>query len=122
MLNVLECKNLTKEELIEFINLGLPYLKDMELKNNWDFFVNEIGFTSFCEELFQYAIKVLKQEELFFDKYCSYPKVNEINDFFDIVEEKEFFKEEEKRIKQKEDITIWELIYNKLKIYIEDLY
>ena len=42
--------------------------------------------------------------------------------FFDIVEEKDFFKEEEKRIKQKEDITIWELIYNKLITYINDLY
>lgn len=122
MLNVLECKNLTKEELIEFINLGLPYLKDMELKNNWDFFINEIRLNTFCDEIFQYAIKTLKQEELFYDKHSNYPKINEINDFFDIVEDKEFFKEEEKRIKQKEDITIWELIYNKLKIYIEDLY
>lgn len=35
-----ECTPLTRSEFDDFIGAAIPFLKDMEMKNGWDFFVN----------------------------------------------------------------------------------
>lgn len=122
MLDILECKRLTKKELKEFINLGLPYLKEMEPKNNWDFFVNDLPFKIYCNILFYKSVELSNHKDIFYDKHSNYPKINDIHIFWDMVTIDDFFIEEETRLRNQECITIWELIYNKLNNYIEELF
>lgn len=43
-----DCTPLTREEFNDFISPAIPFLKSMEDKNGWDFFVNDDSIRWFC--------------------------------------------------------------------------
>ena len=52
-----DCTPLTREEFDVFIGAAIPFLKSMEMKNGWDFFVNDLSVRWFCERFLIEAFK-----------------------------------------------------------------
>lgn len=73
-----DCTPLTREEFDSFIGMAIPFLKSMEDKNGWDFFVNDMSIRRFCNRFFIEAFKFNDYED--YQRYNT--KVKDIqNDF-----------------------------------------
>lgn len=112
-----DCTPLTKEEWIEFINFGIPELKEMEYKNSWDFYINDYGFNFFCNDLLCYAYKIDSPKEW----QLEYQKTIDLKKLWRMVEGLDWTKEEKKYRSNKEGkFKIHELIINRLYQFADE--
>lgn len=106
-----DCTPLTKEEFDSFVGAAIPFLKDMEDKNAWDFFVNDISVGLFCKEF------LIKAFEL--DNYKDYQKYNtkvqDMRTIYNILAEADWTPENETLRKYKSS-EIWKLVLNKVNV------
>lgn len=104
-----DCTPLTREEFDGFINAAIPFLKRMEDKNGWDFFVNDDSIGWFCERFLIEAFKFNSYEV--YQRH--YQKVKDMNAICRILIEADWTEEDETLRKDK-DSEIWRLVLNKV--------
>lgn len=109
MINWNDCTPLTRQEFDAFINAAIPFLKDMELKNSWDFFVNDIGVEYFCKDLIIEAFSLNDYED--YQKYN--PKVKDMLVIYDLLIEADWTVEN-KTLRDNKNSDIWKLVLNKV--------
>lgn len=104
-----DCTPLTRDELDDFINAAIPHIANLESKNKWDFFVNDMSISSFCERLFIEAFEINDYE----DYQRNYRKVEDIYAIRNILAEEDW-EQENKYFRNHKDSEIWKLVLNKV--------
>lgn len=104
-----DCTPLTREEFDGFITAAIPFLKRMEDKNGWDFFVNDDSIGWFCQRFLIEAFKLNDYEV--YQQY--YPKVKDMNAICGILINADWTAENETLRKDKGS-EIWRLVLNKV--------
>ena len=104
-----DCTPLTREEFDDLIGAAIPFLKDMEMKNGWDFFVNDMSIGQFCERFLIEAINLNDYED--YQKH--YPKVKDMLELYWILVKADWTEENETLRKDKGS-EIWRLVLNKV--------
>lgn len=109
MIDWSDCTPLTRCEFNEFISAAIPFLKDMEDKNGWDFFVNDMSIGWFCE---RFLIKAFELND--YADYQRYnTKVQDMRTIYHIVVKADWTPENETLRKYKGS-EIWKLVLNKV--------
>lgn len=120
MINWSDCSPLTKEEWLNFIKLGIPKLKDMEEKNRWDFFINDVSIKDFCNAYLNYCYAVNGYPETWQNDY---PKVRDLKTACSIIINSDWRKEYSTcYLDETNTIKIYELILNKIYTITEQLF
>lgn len=120
MINWSDCSPLTKEEWLDFIKLGIPKLKDLEEKNRWDFFINDLNISTFCDDYFGYCYAINGYPEFWQDNY---PKVKDLAAACSIIVNSDWRQENSICYLDKTNtIKIYELILNKVYTITEQLF
>lgn len=113
-----DCTSLTKEEFLEFINLGIP---KMEEKHDWDFQINGFSIKDFCFDLFCYSYETNGWPESYKDDY---PKVKDLRAIRQIATE--YYSWRKENFTYYNDKTrstkIYELILSKLYAMAEEIF
>lgn len=109
MINWNDCTPLTREEFAAFIEAAIPFLKGMENKNNWDFFVNNTSIKWFCERFFMEALKLNGYK----DYYKHNQKAKDVLAVYDLLAEEDWSEENKTRRANKES-KIWDIVLNKV--------
>lgn len=104
-----DCTPLTREEFDSFINAAIPFLKRMEDKNGWDFFINDMSIGRFCERFIIEAIRL--------NDYESYQihntKVKDMLAMYRILVEADWTPENE-ILRNDKGSDIWRLVLDKV--------
>lgn len=100
---------LTRGEFDGFIGAAIPFLKSMEDKNGWDFFVNDMSVGHFCERFFLEAIYLNDYEE--YQKHNT--KVKDMLAMYWILIKADWTKENE-TLRKNKGSEIWKLVLNKV--------
>jgi len=109
MINWNDYNPLTREEFDGFIKAAIPYLKDMENKNSWDFFINDMSIKLFCDMLFLEAIDLND-----FEDYQEHnPKVKDMYVIYNLCLEADWTTENETFRKNRKP-EIWKLVLDKV--------
>lgn len=122
-MNILECSQLTKNEIEEFLKKGMPKLRDMERRNTWDFYVNDVGFYSYINQLFIYAFEAYNIK--YIHDYYSYPKVNELDELRNLIlEDTETLIRYENKLREERKVEnlIYELVLEIVMLTVNKLY
>ena len=104
-----DCTPLTRDEFSLFISTAVPFLKDMEMKNGWDFFVNDMSVGWFCE---RFLIEAFYKND-YEDYQRFYPKVQDMRAIYDLLVKADWSQENATLRKHKES-EIWKLILDKV--------
>ena len=104
-----DCTPLTREEFDDFINTAVPFLQGMEDKNGWDFIINDMRFSWFCERFLLEAFKLNNYER--YQHHC--PKVQDMHTICGIIVEANWTEEDE-AFKNDHGICIWKTILSKV--------
>ena len=107
---------LTREEFNSFISAAIPFLKRMELKNHWDFSINDDSSQWFCERFLMEAFRLNKYEN--HQRYN--PKVTDMNAIYDILCDSDWT-EEDNFIRNNDGVKIWEVVLNKINIVADSV-
>lgn len=103
--------NLTKEEWLDFLKSGFPYLVEMENKNRWDFYINDFNFNIFCNDFLCDAYNLNPPKEW----QDTFPKVCDLMTLCNLINEIDWSKEEQKyRNDNNDKLTIYHLIFSKI--------
>jgi hypothetical protein len=104
-----DCTPLTREEFDVFISAAIPFLKRMEDKNGWDFFVNDMSIGHFCERFIIEAFYLNDYEN--YQKYNA--KVKDMLAMYHILIKADW-SEENATLRKDKGSEIWRLILNKV--------
>lgn len=104
-----DCTPLTRDEFGTFIGAAVPFLKRMEDKNGWDFFVNDDSIGWFCHRFLIEAFKLNEYKD--YQRYNI--KVRDTNALCCILIGADWTKENETLRKDKGS-EIWKLVLNKV--------
>ena len=104
-----DCTPLTREEFDSFISTAIPFIKDMEIKNSWDFFVNDMSIGCFCEGFIIHAFALNDYED--YQKHNT--KVKDMLTMQHILVKADWTEEDETLRKNKYS-EIWKLVLNKV--------
>lgn len=121
MINWSDCSPLTKDEWLDFLNLGIPHLKEMESKNDWDFHINDFSFTILCNNFLCHAYHSNLPKE--WEERL--PKAKDLMTIWDLIDEIDWSQEEHRYKYQKENnenLTIYGLILGKIYKLTENLF
>ena len=104
-----KCEPLIRKEFDHFIGVATPFLKDMECKNTWDFYINDMSLDDFCR---MFIWKAWEMSDL---KECQEynPKVTDLHTVCDIISEYDW-KEDNGFFRQNKNEKIWEIILLKV--------
>ena len=111
---------LTYEEAIELLNRSHKKRLDMELKNNWDAYVNDFTFWEFLNDTYNYMLDEIRKEVDIESKYF-YPKIKDVIDWAIFVDgldsrlAKDVLKQEGKE-------NIWEIVEDWWKALFKMIY
>lgn len=112
-----DCTPLTREEFDGFISAAIPFLKDMEMKNGWDFFVNDMSICWFCDRFIIEAFE--------FNNYEDYQEHNtKVKDMYairDVLIEADWTEENE-TLRKNKGSEIWKLVLNKVNSIADTLF
>ena len=100
---------LTRSEFDSFINAAVPFLKDMEEDNGWDFFVNDTSVAWFCERFILKAFELNDYE----DYQRFYPKVKDMNTIYDLLVNADW-SHEDATLRKNKETKIWQLVLNRV--------
>ncbi len=106
-----DCTPLTREEFDTLIGPAIPHLQDMEWKNDWDFFVNDISIAWFCSDFLNRAIEL--NDYLEYQKYNT--KVQDVSTMCQLLATADW-SEEEAALREHRAPAIWEMILSKVKL------
>lgn len=120
------CENLNKEEIYEFLNSVFEKMYPMELKYEWDLYINDMSCSIFFESAYFTIFNNLTTEQLNQDYNSqiaiNYPKVKDLNELFEIMNKNiDFTKIDEEYKKQKEKI-LCEILKKKIMDFVNELY
>lgn len=120
------CENLNKEEIYEFLNSVFEKMYPMELKYEWDLYINDMSCGIFFESAYFTIFDNLTTEQLNQDYNSqitiNYPKVKDLNELFEIMNKNiDFTKIDEEYKKQKEKI-LCEILKKKIMDFVNELY
>lgn len=104
-----DCTPLTRSEFDSFIGAAIPFLKSMEDKNGWDFFVNDDSVRWFCERFLIEAFKLNEYE----DYQRFYPKVQDMRTIYDVLVEGDW-SQEDATLRKNKGSEIWKLVLDKV--------
>ena len=110
MINWNSCAPLTKAEWLDFLALGVPYLKDMESKNDWDFFINDFSFGMICNMFLCHAYSIDSPE----DWQNNFTKAQDLEATCKIIDEIDWSQEEKNRNDKTNQLMIYDLILKKV--------
>ena len=112
-----DCTPLTREEFDNFIRHAIPRLQDLEMKNGWDFFVNDMGHVYFCQDLLWEAFRLngYKNYQVY------YPKVQDMLTIYQILMEADWEKEDE-LLRRDKGLEIWRLVLNKVNAIADSVF
>ena len=112
-----DCTPLTRQEFDSFINAATPFLENMEIKNGWDFFVNDMSIGWFCERFLMEAFELNDYED--YQRYNT--KVKEMRTIYDILVEADWT-EENDALRNDHSCKIWKLILNKVNSIANEIF
>ena len=120
------CENLNKEEIYEFLNSVFEKMYPMELKYEWDLYINDMSCGIFFESAYFTIFDNLTTEQLNQDYNSqiaiNYPKVKDLNELFEIMNKNiDFTNIDEEYKKQKEKI-LCEILKKKIMDFVNELY
>lgn len=112
-----DCTPLTRNEFDDLIGAAIPFLKDMEMKNGWDFVVNNISTSWFCERF------LIKARDL--NDYEDYQKHNtKVQDFRTIysIIVKSDWTHEDTVLRENLGTEIWKLVLDKVNSIADSVF
>lgn len=112
-----DCTPLTREEFDSFISMVIPFLKSMEDKNGWDFFVNDMSIRWFCNRFFIEAFEFNDYED--YQKHNT--KVKDMYAILDVLMEADWTPEDEALQKDRE-LEIWKLVLDKVNTIVDSVF
>lgn len=112
-----DCSPLTRKEFDAFINMAIPFLKDMEDKNRWDFFVNDMSIGHFCERFILNAFAHNDYED--YQEHNT--KVKDMLAFYHILIESDWTPENE-TLRKNKGSEIWKLVLNKVNTIADSVF
>jgi hypothetical protein len=112
-----DCTPLTRKEFDGFINAAIPHLQSMEMKNGWDFFVNDMGHVYFCQDLMWKAFRLNDYEN--YQVY--YQKVQDMLTIYQILVEADW-SEEDETLRRDKGSEIWRLVLNKVNAIADEVF
>lgn len=112
-----DCTPLTRKEFDTFINTAIPFLKDMEDKNGWDFFINDMSIGHFCERFILEAFEHNDYED--YQKYNT--KVKDMLTIYHILIEADWTAENE-TLRNNKGSEIWKLVLNKVNTIADSIF
>ena len=104
-----DCTPLTREEFDTFIGAAIPFLKRMEDKNGWDFFVNNDSIGWFCRRFMIEAFYLNDYKD--YQKYNT--KVKDMLAIYNILAMADWTGEDE-ILRNDKGTEIWKLVLNKV--------
>lgn len=104
-----DCTPLTREEFDGFIEAAIPFLKSMEMKNGWDFFVNDLSVRWFCERFLIEAFNLNDYES--YQRH--YTKVQDMRTIYDLLVKADW-SPEDNTLRKNKGSDIWKLVLNKV--------
>ena len=120
------CENLNKKEIYEFLNSVFERMYPMELKYEWDLYINDMSCGTFFENSYFTIFNNLTIEQLNQDYdsriAMNYPKVKDLNELFEIMDENIDFTKIDKEYKKQEEKTLCEILKKKIMDFVDELY
>lgn len=120
------CKNLEKEEVVEFLNLIFEQMYPLELKYEWDLYMNDMSCSIFFENKYFDVLNNLTRKQLNHDydsKFAmNYPKVTDLNEFFNIIDQNIDFTKIDTNFKNQKEKTLCEILKNTIMNFVNELY
>lgn len=104
-----DCTPLTRGEFDSFISAAIPFLKNMEMKNGWDFFVNDMSVGWFCERFLIEAFDMNDYE----DYQRFYPKVRDMRTIYDLLVKADW-SQEDTILREHKGSEIWKLVLDRV--------
>ena len=117
MINWNDWTPLTREEFDSFIEKAIPFLKDMEMKNGWDFFVNDMSIGWFCERFLLEAFEYNEYEE--HQKHNQ--KVKDMLSIYNLLVDGDWTKENE-TLRANKGTEIWKLILDRVNAVADSVF
>ena len=117
MINWDDCSPLTREEFDAFISMAIPFLKSMEYKNRWDFFINDMSIRWFCDRFFIEGFEFNDYE----DYQEHYTKVKDMYANLDILMEADWTPEDE-ILRRDKEVEIWKLVLDKVNAIADSVF
>jgi len=112
-----DCSPLTRKEFDDFISAAIPFLKNMEMKNGWDFFVNDMSFSWFCK---RFLIEAFELND--YEAYQEYnTKVQDMLAIGYILIEADWTEEDE-TLRNDKGSEIWKLVLNKVNAIADSMF
>ena len=112
-----DCTPLTRKEFDAFINTAIPFLKNMEAKNIWDFIINDMSIGDFCKNFILYAFEHNSYKN--YQKYNT--KVKDMLTIYHILIEADWTVENE-TFRNNKDSEIWKLVLNKINTIADNIF
>ena len=112
-----DCAPLTRQEFDSFIDAAIPFLKGMEEKNSWDFFVNDMSVKWFCERLILDASELDPSED--YQEHNT--KVKDMDAIYEILVEADWTKENE-TLRNDTSCEIWRLVLDKVHAIADSVF
>ena len=117
MIDWSDCTPLTRKEFDDFIAPAIPFLKQMEYKNGWDFFVNDMSTQWFCQRF------ILEASEL--DKHEDYQehntKVKDMDAIYFLLMDADWSKEDA-ALRSDKSLEIWKLVLDKVNAVADNVF
>lgn len=120
------CKNLEKEEVVEFLNLIFEQMEPLELKYEWDLYMNDMSCSIFFENKYFDVLNNLTLKQLNHDYdskiAMNYPKVTDLNELFNIIDQNIDFTKIDTNFKIQKEKTLCEILKNTIMNFANELY
>lgn len=120
-INWLDESPLTYEEAMELLNHSHEKRLEMEDKDKWDAYVNDITFWGFLRDTYGYMLYDVGKE-VDMDLNYFYPKIKELNDWSIFLTNNQDYKLAKDVLKQEEKENIWEIVEDWWKTLFKALY
>lgn len=120
------CENLNKEEVHEFLNSVFKDMNPMELKYEWDLYINDMSSEIFFNSKYYDNFNNLTIKQL--NENCdskialNYPKVKDLQELFNIMDENIDFTKIDKEYKKQKEKTLCNMLKETIMDFINELY
>lgn len=108
-INWLDESPLTYEEAMELLNHSHEKRLEMEDKDKWDAYVNDITFWGFLRDTYGYMLYDVGKE-VDMDLNYFYPKIKELNDWSIFLTNNQDYRLAKDVLKQEGKENIWEIV------------
>lgn len=120
------CENLEKEEVVEFLNLIFEQMYPLELKYEWDLYMNDMSCFIFFENKYFDVLNNLTLKQLNHDYdskiAMNYPKVTDLKELFNIINQNIDFTKIDTNFKIQKEKTLCEILKNTIMNFLNELY